>query len=50
MGVGGNRWKMKQIHGLRNCLPDKKLNKFVAGWLASGEKDKEMKHYESKAS
>lgn len=53
MGVGGNKWQLRQIHGLRNCLPDKKLNEFVTDWLAFGEEkenNKEMKHYESKVS
>ena len=49
MGVGESKWELRQIHGSHNCLPDKRLKKFIVSWLKTGGK-KENEHHESKAS
>lgn len=54
MNIGGSWAKIRQIHGLHNCAPDKELDGFVDNWLDEiverQTKRKEKRTHESKAS
>ena len=54
MNIDSSWAKIRQIHGLHNCAPDKELNSFVDNWLdeivGRQAKRKEKRTHESKAS